>query len=155
MVGKIKTEVKDHMTLKEILKEIKSRKVNYDLTERLIFISYLLKGLSIPQASKNMGIAHSTGYIWLERWNFEGLKGLYPKYAGGRPPKLSEKDLKKLDKIFEKTPNLTNKIALDIIKQEFDVEFSYRNIGRILKKLKYVHCKSSMIYSKISEDMEH
>jgi len=39
-------------------------------------------------ASKSVGISASTGYIWLKRWNEEGLNGLIPKYDGGKPLKL-------------------------------------------------------------------
>jgi putative transposase len=124
------------------------------LTERLIFISDIFKGFSVPKASKNIGIAHSTGYGWLERWNNEGLDGLYPKYAGGRPPELSKENYEKLDKIFQKTPNLTNDIASDIIKYEFNVRFSDRHISRILRKLNYTYTKPYLIYKKMPEDTE-
>ena len=30
------------------------------------------------------------GYVWLERWNKQGMKGLKPNYVGGRPSELSE-----------------------------------------------------------------
>jgi putative transposase len=154
MAGKIKVEVKDHLSLKEILSEIKKRKVEYDLTERLIFISDLFKGISVPKASKNIGIAHSTGYEWLERWNNEGLNGLYPKYDGGRPSELSKENLEKLDKILLKTPNLTNDIVLNIIEYEFGVKYSDRNVSRILRKLNYTYTKPYMIYKKMPEDAE-
>ncbi|MDR2544525.1 MAG: helix-turn-helix domain-containing protein [Methanobrevibacter sp.] len=81
------------MCLKEILSEIKKCKIDYNLTERLIFISDIFKSLSVPEASKNIGIAHSTGYQWLERWNKDGLKGLYHRYAGGKPPKTFKRRL--------------------------------------------------------------
>lgn len=74
-------------------------------------------------ASKSVGISASTGYIWLKRWNEEGLNGLIPKYDGGKSPKLSEEDYKRLDEILEKTPNLTVDIVSDILKSEFGVVF--------------------------------
>lgn len=154
MVGKSKIVVKDHMSLSEILSEIKKRKIDYDLTERLIFISNLFKGNSVLEASKNIGISHSTGYQWLERWNKDGFEGLIPKYAGGRPSELSKDDLEKLDKIFMKTPNLTNDIASEIIEYEFGVKYSDRNVSRILRKLNYTYTKPYMIYKKMPENSE-
>jgi putative transposase len=154
MVGKSKIVVEDHMSLHEILSEIKKRKIDYELTERLIFISDLFKGISVPEAAKNVGISHSTGYEWLKRWNNESLEGLIPKYAGGRPPELSKEDLEKLDKILLKTPNLTNDIVYDIIEYEFNVKYSNRNISRILRKLDYTYTKPYMIYKKMPEDAE-
>ena len=66
MAGKSKIVVKEHLSLREILREIKKRKIDYDLTERLIFISDLFKCISVPKASKNIGVSHSTGYMWLK-----------------------------------------------------------------------------------------
>jgi len=152
MVGKSRKTVKKHMTLREILDEIKVRKIEYELTERLMFISDLFKGISVPKASANLGISHSTGYQWLERWNESGIDGLIPRYDGGKPPKLSKEDLKTLDKILQKTPNLTNDIVSDIIEHEFGVEFSDRHVSRILRKLNYTYTKPYMIYKKMPKD---
>ena len=85
----------------------------------------------VQLASKSVGIAPSTGYEWLKRWNKQGLNGLIPKYEGGKPSKLSEEDYKKLDGILEKIPNLTTDIVSDILKSRFGVEFSDRHISRI------------------------
>ncbi|MDR0912509.1 MAG: transposase [Methanobrevibacter sp.] len=154
MVGKSKVVIEEHMTLPEILSEIKKRKIEYELTERLIFISDLFKGFSVPTASKNIGVSHTAGYDWLERWNKEGLDGLIPKYGGGRPSGLSKEDLERLDKILLKTPNLTNDNVFDIIKYEFGIEYSDRHISRILRKLNYTYTKPYMIYKKMPEDAE-
>ena len=114
----------------------------------------MFKGISVPEASKNIGISHTTGYEWLKRWNEGGLDGLIPNYAGGRPSELSEEDLKKLDKILLNTPNLTNDIVSDIIEYEFNVKYSDRNVSRILRKLNYTYTKPYMIYKKMPEDAE-
>jgi len=152
MAGKSKMIVIEHMSLREVLDEIKARKIEYILTERLIFISDVLKGISVPQASKNIGISHSTGYQWLKRWNENAIDGLIPRYGGGKPPELSKEDLKSLDKILLKTPNLTNDIVFDIIKHEFSVEYSDRHVSRILRKLNYTYTKPYMIYKKMPKD---
>ncbi|MEN4006681.1 MAG: helix-turn-helix domain-containing protein, partial [Methanobacterium sp.] len=102
----------------------KKRKVNALILDRLLFIKKMFELEDVQLASKSMGISHNTGYIWLRRWNKEGMKGLIPKYDGGKPPKLSDEDYKELDEILEKTPNLTVDIASDILKSEFGVEFS-------------------------------
>ena len=152
MAGKSKVEVVYHMSFSEVLAEIKKRKIEYDLTERLIFISDVMKGISVPKASKNIGISHTAGYDWLKRWNDRGLEGLIPKYGGGRPPELSKEDLEKLDKILLKTPNLTNDIVSDIIKYEFGTKHSDRHVSRILRKLNYTYTKPYMIYKKMPEE---
>jgi len=37
-----------------------------------------------------VGVSKVIGYVWLERWNKQGLEGLKPNYGGGRPSELSE-----------------------------------------------------------------
>ncbi|MEG3224549.1 MAG: hypothetical protein BME94_03240 [Methanobacteriales archaeon Met13] len=147
-------EIVEHIGLVGVKKEIKKRKVNALILDRLIFIRKMFELDDVQLASKSVGIASSTGYIWLKRWNKEGLNGLIPKYDGGKPPKLSEEDYKILDEILEKTPNLTTDIVSDILKSEFGVVFSDRHISRILKKLNYTYTKPFMIYSKMPDDAE-
>jgi len=61
-----------------VKKEIKKRKVNALILDRLIFIRKMFELDDVPSASKSVGIGASTGYIWLQRWNEEGLNGLIP-----------------------------------------------------------------------------
>ncbi|MBU4608283.1 MAG: helix-turn-helix domain-containing protein [Euryarchaeota archaeon] len=154
MVNVKRKEIVEHIGLVGVKKEIRKRKVNALILDRLIFIKKMFELDDVQLASQSVGISFSTGYIWLKRWNEEGLNGLIPKYDGGKPPKLSEEDYKILDGILEKTPNLTVDIVSDILKSEFGVVFSDRHISRILKKLNYTYTKPFMIYSKMPDDTE-
>lgn len=49
----------------------------------------------------------------VEKMEWYGVNGLIPKYAGGRPSKLSREDLESLDKILLRTPNVSNDIIFD------------------------------------------
>jgi putative transposase len=147
-------EIVEHIGLVEVRKNIKKRKVNALILDRLIFIEKMFELDDVQLASRSVGIAPSTGYEWLKRWNKEGLNGLIPKYDGGKPSKLSEEDYKKLDEILEKIPNLTTDIVSDLLKSRFGVEFSDRHISRILKRLNYTYTKPFMIYSKMPDDAE-
>ena len=42
----------------------------------------------------------------------------------------------------------------DKIKKEFDVEYSIRNVERIMKKLNYSYTKPYKIYAKMPDDAE-
>lgn len=154
MISVAKNKVELHLDLNEIEKEIKKRKIDATVMKRLIFIKSMIENENIQIASKMVGISIPTGYIWLKRWNAEGLEGLIPKFAGGPHPKLSEEDYKKLDKILENTPNLTTDLAHDIIKVNFKVDFSERHIQRILRKLNYTYTKPFMVYAKMPDDAE-
>ncbi len=41
-------------------------------------MNYLYDRFSVPETSERLGITKQTGYIWLERWNEDGSKGLKP-----------------------------------------------------------------------------
>lgn len=154
MANKKRLEIVEHIGLSGVKKEIKKRKVNALILDRLLFIRKMFELDDVQLAAKSVGISHNTGYIWLRRWNEEGMDGLIPKYDGGKPPKLSDEDYRRLDEIFEKTPNLTTDIASDILKSEFGVVFSDRHVSRILRKLNYTYTKPFMIYSKMPDDAE-
>jgi len=154
MVAVVKKKIKEHMSLKEIKDEIKKRKIDASIMRRLIFIKAMFENEDVQIASKIVGIAPATGYEWLKRWNDEGIEGLTPKFAGGKPSKLSEDDFKILNKIFENTPNLTTDIAQEIIKVNFKIKYSERQVQRILRKLNYTYIKPYMIYAKMPDDAE-
>lgn len=154
MSNKKRLKIVEHVGLSGVKKEIKKRKVNALILDRLLFIKKMFELDDVQLAAKSVGISHNTGYIWLRRWNKEGMNGLIPKYDGGKPSKLSDEDYRKLDEILEKTPNLTTDIASDILKSEFGVKFSDRHVSRILIKLNYTYTKPFMIYSKMPDDAE-
>lgn len=154
MSNKKRLKIVEHVGLSGVKQEIRKRKVNALILDRLLFIKKMFELDDVQLAAKSVGISHNTGYIWLRRWNKEGMNGLIPKYDGGKPPKLSDEDYRKLDEILEKTPNLTTDIARDILKSEFGVEFSDRHVSRILRKLNYTYTKPFMIYSKMPDDAE-
>jgi len=68
-------EILEHIGLVDVKKEIKKRKVNALILDRLIFIRKMFELDDVQSASKSVGIGASTGYIWLKRWNEEGLNG--------------------------------------------------------------------------------
>ena len=154
MANMKRKEIVEHIGLVAVRKNIKRRKVNALILDRLIFIGKMFELDDVQLASRSVGIAPSTGYEWLKRWNKEGLNGLIPRYDGGKPAKLSEEDYKELDEILEKIPNLTTDIVSDLLKSRFGIEFSDRHISRILKKLNYTYTKPFMIYSKMPDDAE-
>jgi putative transposase len=154
MVSVSKKKVEAHLDLNGIEKEIKKRKIDATVMKRLIFIKSMFEHDDVLLASKVVGVSLSTGYLWLRRWNAEGLKGLIPKFTGGPRPQLSEEDYEKLDKILKNTPNLTTDLAHEIIEVNFKVDFSERHIQRILRKLKYTYTKPFMVYAKMPDDAE-
>lgn len=89
------------------------------ILKRLYFIKYRYEGLSVQESAEIVGTSKQIGYGWQDRWNLEGYEGLKPKYAEGRPSKLSDeqKELLKitLNKKDDWTTEEVRKLILIII----------------------------------------
>jgi putative transposase len=59
------------------------------LVRRLCFIKNVYLGDTNEMAARRVGVSHPTGGRWLQAWNQDGVDGLRPSFAGGRPAKLS------------------------------------------------------------------
>jgi transposase len=84
-----------------------------------------------------------------------GYENLYPKYKnGGRKAKLTEEQFKELNEIMINESFLSTRKVHEIIKKEFDVDYSINRIPAIVKKLGYSYKKGYIIYSKMPDDAE-
>jgi len=126
--------VKDHSSLKELDEMIKKLETDVRVLERLYFIRFQYKGMSVQEASDFVGVTKATGYNWLKLWNEGGYEALIPKFAGGKPSKLSEKELKELKNMLQ-DGQFTTKEVHDLIKEKFGVDYSLSQIRRILKSM--------------------
>lgn len=119
----------------ELKKRIRSKERDVKVLNRLHFMNYLYNGCSVPEASEKLGITKVTGYNWLERWNKDGYEGLIPRFAGGRPSKLTDVEKSQLKYILAKRDDWTTKEIKNLIKKEFRVEYSLKQVGIILRNL--------------------
>ncbi len=90
----------------------------------------------------------------LKHVNLIGLEGLKPSFGGGRPSKLTYDQLIELDKIIEKTPNISMKDVHKLVNEKFNVDYSLKQIGKIIKKLEYNYSKAYPKFSKSPKDAE-
>ena len=95
-----KFEIKDHLSVQELNFIIKDSKIQSKVCKRVIFIKMLLQGSTIKEVSKVVGVERQTGDEWLKRYNSEGYDGLIPKFASGKPGKLSENQKNELKNIL-------------------------------------------------------
>jgi putative transposase len=90
---------------------------------------------SVEKSANLVGATKATGYNWLKDWNKEGYDGLHPKPKSGRPPRLSEKNKKKLETKLREKGSWGTREVQDLAKKEFRVEYSTWQIKRIMKKM--------------------
>ena len=120
---------------KQLDKGIREKEKDVKVLNRLHFMNYLYSGCSVPEASEKLGITKVTGYNWLERWNEDGYEGLIPRFAGGRPSKLTDTEKHQLKELLKERDDWTTKEIRKLIYDRFKVEYSLKQVGIILKNL--------------------
>ena len=126
--------ITQHISAEELHTIIKKSGKDPELLPRLYFIKYRYEGVSVEESSKRVGISKPVAYIWQERWNENGYEGLKPRYAGGRPSKLTDDQKDKLRSMLHERDDWSTEKVRELIFKEFDVEYSKKQIQVILKK---------------------
>jgi transposase len=103
---------------------------------KLIFLNALANcNVTYETASAMCGIHTSTGYVWVRKWNEKGYEGLKDsENKGGRPPKLSEEDLKNLEVNLKGKDYWTTKDVKKLIFDRYGVQLSEDSVVRILRE---------------------
>ena len=89
----------------------------------------------MEESAKRIGVTWNEGYIWQRRWNEQGYEGLIPRYAGGRPMKLSSDEFDKLKELLSQKTTWTTEEVRILIHQEFGVKYTLKQIRIILKRI--------------------
>ena len=117
---------------------------DYELRFKLSLLNLVIELQNVEKACKLMAISVPTGYRWIRYWNEDGKEGLRNERGkgGGKTPKLSDENLKELERILkeEKEWWITKEVIV-LIKERFGIEYSEDQVVRILKKLKMNHGK--------------
>lgn len=122
-----------HITAEELDKRIKSLEKELKVLQRLYFIKYRYEGVAVEDAAERVGISKPVAYIWQDRWNKEGYVGLKPKFAGGKPSKLTDDQKEQLKKVLSKRDDWATEEVRELISEKFKVEYTPKQIRIILK----------------------
>jgi putative transposase len=123
------------MSAEELNRKIKTTERDVKILKRLYFIKFRYDGDSVEKAAEKIHITKRIGYIWQERWNEKGYDGIIPRYAGGRPSKLTQQQKNDLEKLLKKKENWTTKEVRDLISEKFNVEYTLKQIYIILRDM--------------------
>lgn len=130
-----------HLSSEELKKKIKSLEKDTKVLQRLYFIKYRYEEVSVEEAAKRVGISKPVAYIWQDRWNEEGYDGLKPKFAGGRPSKLSDSQKEQLKGILKERDDWATEDVRELIFKKFNIEYAPKQVRRILKYFGMKHAK--------------
>lgn len=147
--------IQKHMTTDQLESRIKTLEKDTKILKRLYFVKYRYDGESVEESAQRIGVTRNEGYIWQRRWNAQGYEGLIPRYAGGRPMKLSTEEFDKLKDLLNQKTTWTTEEVRAIIYQEFEVEYTLKQIRIILKKLKMGYGKPFTLDYRRPDDAEY
>ena len=119
----------------EFLEKLVKKEKNPKLRDRLRGILLLKKNFTICEVAEILGITERTVFNWKKRYNQRGYNGLKTNPIPGRNTVLNDDDMKKLKEFLQMRDYWSSKEVRDLIKNEFDIEFTPRHIPRILRKL--------------------
>jgi putative transposase len=111
-----------------------------------------------------LGCGLSTVQLWRKIVREQGIEALAPKPRPGRTPKLNGKQLAKLKRLLKKGATKfgyvnaiwTSRRVRQLIEDQFDVNYSARQVRRILRKIGYSPKKSIKRSKKYSaQAIEH
>ena len=119
----------------KILEKLVKKEKNPKLRDRLRGILLLKKNYKHSEVAEILGVTERTLYNWKKRYNQSGYNGLKTNPIPGRNTILDEEDMKKLKELLGMRDYWTSKEVRELIKNEFDIEFTPRHIPRILRKL--------------------
>ena len=140
------------MAAEELDDRIKELEKWARILKRLRFIRYRYQGFSVEASAHLVGITKSVGYTWQKRWNDGGYEGLIPRHGGGRPTKLSEAERERLELLLRQRDRWTTMEVRDLVKGQFGVEYTPKQIRIILKKLGIIQARSSSFFPPESEE---
>jgi len=148
MVGKTKIDIFRNMSKSELKEAMHEYVIAHRIYERLYAMNLLVEGYSYDMVAHKMNKSYQTIHRWAKICESEGIEGLKPNYKGGRPDKISKEDLHKLDQIIKEEDEITIDQVHDIILNEFNVDYSMKQVWEILThKLNY-NCKNTKVIPK-------
>ena len=135
MSGKSKINIFKNMSEDELNIAIKEYSGNYRYYQRLIAMKLVSIGYSFSKVGRILLVSYLSVHRWAKACETSGLIGLVPEFAGGRPPKLSKTMENKLSKRIESEEKITMVRVQNILKNEYNVEFTLPHVCNIVRKL--------------------
>ena len=127
-------KMRNDLDLNEIEMLMKKEK-DVRVYRKLVYLRLRVMGYTPIESYTLANVKKSTAYNIEDQWKENGYMGLLPKKTkkgGGRKPKLNKKQIKKLSKILDEEENLTIHDIQKIIKNKWDVEYTYAGVKKLI-----------------------
>jgi len=127
-------KIEKHLTSQELDRRIKTLEKDTRVLKELYFIRYRYEGKSVEEAAKLVGVSKNNAYIWQEKWNGSGYEGLIPRFAGGKPSKLTEEQKQDLKGRLS-FKSYTTEDVREMILTTYGVEYTSKQVRVIMRKM--------------------
>ena len=117
-----------------LLERIYRQSIHHQVRQRAHFLILASQQVKVKKLMEIFNISHRTIYNWLERWESEGMIGLYDKLGRGRKRTFSSEQEEKIRDWTREDPRQLKKVVQKI-KEEWDIDTSTKTIKRILTAL--------------------
>ena len=127
---------------------------------RVFAVNMVLSGTPASQVGASAGYTKAAVTGWVKAGDEKGFEALRSQQHPGRPPKLTEEQLKQIDAAIQSDPKDYGIKVWDgpslssYIKKEFKVDIGVRQCQRLFKSLGYSHIRPQPYPSKGHEDTE-
>ena len=116
---------------------------------RLLAMQDLDNGMKQSEIARKYHVRDSSVSRWAKAYREKGKEGIKSTFATGRPQKLNVSDKEKLISILlhgaiasgYETDSWTGKIVSDVIKKEFNVDYHFKHIPKLLRSLGFRQVK--------------
>ncbi|MEM3830207.1 MAG: winged helix-turn-helix domain-containing protein [Conexivisphaerales archaeon] len=129
------------MSAEELEQRIKTLKKDTRILKRLYFIRYRYEGDPVETDAEKVSVYKMVAYQWQDRWNENWYEGLVPRFAGGKPAKLSKEKIERLRSIPQEWNDWTTEEVKDLIEKRFGIRFTQKYVDTILRKLGMKYAK--------------
>jgi transposase len=117
-----------------LLKRIYQQSIHHQVRQRAHFLILASQHVKVDKLMKIFNISHRTVYNWLNRWESEGMVGLYDKSGRGRKKIFNPEQEEKIRSWTKEEPRQLKKV-LQKIKVEWEIDTTTKTVKRILKSL--------------------
>ena len=120
----------------DYIKNLMKKETNAQVYKKLSFLANRALGYSVTEASERSFISQSYGYKIQDEWMEDGYEGLLSKErkeGSGRRSKLNKRQLQQLSKILKTEDNLTIDKIINIIKEQWNIDYTYTGLKNLLK----------------------
>lgn len=118
----------------KLLERIYRQSRHNQVRQRAHFLILASQGVKVEELMRIFPVSQKTIYNWLNRWESEGIVGLYNKPGRGRKRTFNQQQEKTIRDWAKLEPRQSKKI-LQKVKEEWGIEVSAETIKRILKNL--------------------